>query len=91
MKQSGILGWLQRKTLPRPRRPWLPDPNESNVTNAPAFVAASDAVERMLDKEETASGRKRGSYHAYDKKIRAKITKLAEENGLMQGCRPCIE
>ena len=29
-----------------------------------------------------ASGSKRGSCHVYDKKIRAKIAKLVEENGL---------
>ena len=84
MKQSTLVGWLQRKKLPRPRRPWLSDLDKSDVTNALAFVATNDAVERMLDKEETASGRKRGSYHAHDKNIRAKIAKLAEENALMQ-------
>ena len=36
----------------------------------------------MLDKEEMTSGQKQGSYHAYDEKIRAKIAKLPEENGL---------
>ena len=43
MKQSGLLGWLKRKTLPRSRRPWLPDPNRSDVTNALAFIATNDA------------------------------------------------
>ena len=60
--------------LPRPRWPWLPDPNESDVTNAPAFVATNGAVERMLDKEETASGEKRGSYHAYSVMVAASRT-----------------
>ena len=74
MKQSGLLGWIQRKMLPRPRQPWLLDPNESDVTNAPAFIAANDAVKRMLDKEETTSGQKRGFYHAYSVIVAASRT-----------------
>ena len=83
MKQTGLLGWLKKEPdLSQPRRPWLPDPNEADSGNGRAFIAANAAVETVLDEEETTSGKKCGSYHRYDAKVRAKIAKLAEEHGV---------
>ena len=52
--------------LSRPRRPWLPNPNDADSSNRLAFAAANSAVEAMLDGDKNTSRKKRGSYHRYD-------------------------
>ena len=84
MKQTGLCDWLQKEPF-RPRRPWLPNPNDADSSNWLAFAAANSTAEAMLDGDENTSRKKRGSYHRYDAKVRAKIAKLTEENGLTRG------
>lgn len=90
LKQRSIYAWLttgeDREKPPRPKRSWLPDPNEATSGSQQQDIAAANAgVEEVLD-QCSAKRRKRGSYEVYDSKTRLTIARLAEESGLTRAC-----
>ena len=60
----------------------LPDPSGSSIHSSVITAANTDVSEAMIEKQTEAPDTKRGRYHHYSKKKRAKIAKKATEFGI---------